>query len=68
LTTTAVRDGDNYVINGHKIWTSYSDDADWCLLLARTDSDSLVDCAPDLAYVVFTVGNRPIYSTPYGGK
>jgi alkylation response protein AidB-like acyl-CoA dehydrogenase len=39
LTTTAVRDGDNYVINGHKIWTSYSDDADWCLLLARTDSD-----------------------------
>ena len=40
LTTTAVRDGDNYVINGHKIWTSYSDVADWCLLLARTDPDA----------------------------
>jgi alkylation response protein AidB-like acyl-CoA dehydrogenase len=40
LTTTAVRDGDNYVIHGHKIWTSYSDDADWCLLLARTDPDA----------------------------
>ena len=30
----------SYVINGHKIWTSYSDVADWCLLLARTDPDA----------------------------
>jgi alkylation response protein AidB-like acyl-CoA dehydrogenase len=37
LTTTAVRDGDHYLISGHKVWTSYSDVADWCLLLARTD-------------------------------
>ena len=37
LSTTAVLDGDSYVINGHKVWTSYSDVADWCLLLARTD-------------------------------
>jgi alkylation response protein AidB-like acyl-CoA dehydrogenase len=39
LTTTATRDGDNYVIHGHKIWTSYSDVADWCLVLARTDKE-----------------------------
>ncbi|MFF0094988.1 acyl-CoA dehydrogenase family protein [Streptomyces canus] len=39
LTTTAARDGDMYVLNGHKIWTSYSDVADWCLMLARTDPD-----------------------------
>ncbi|MGY4712532.1 acyl-CoA dehydrogenase family protein [Mycolicibacterium sp. CBM1] len=36
LTTTATRDGDDYIINGHKVWTSYSDCADWCLVLART--------------------------------
>ncbi|MFI6223717.1 acyl-CoA dehydrogenase family protein [Nocardia salmonicida] len=39
LRTTATLDGDSYVLQGHKIWTSYSDVADWCLLLARTDSE-----------------------------
>jgi alkylation response protein AidB-like acyl-CoA dehydrogenase len=40
LKTTATRHGDNYVLAGHKVWTSYSDVADWCLLLARTDPDA----------------------------
>jgi alkylation response protein AidB-like acyl-CoA dehydrogenase len=40
LTTTATREGDNYVVHGHKIWTSYSDVADWCLLLARTNPNA----------------------------
>ncbi len=37
LRTLAVRDGSEYVITGHKVWTSYSDAADWCLVLARTE-------------------------------
>ena len=36
LRTTAVRDGDDYVVNGQKIWTSRAEHSDLMLLLART--------------------------------
>lgn len=37
LQTRAVREGDDFIINGQKIWTSSAQYADWCILLARTD-------------------------------
>ncbi|MDV3133040.1 acyl-CoA dehydrogenase family protein [Mycobacterium sp. 29Ha] len=40
LRTTAVRDGDHYVINGQKTWTTLGQFADWIFVLARTDPDA----------------------------
>jgi 3-oxocholest-4-en-26-oyl-CoA dehydrogenase alpha subunit len=40
LQSTAQRDGDDWILNGTKIWTSHGHYADWMYLLARTDSEA----------------------------
>ena len=40
LKTAAKRDGDHYVVNGQKIWTSTAHNADWCFCLVRTNPNA----------------------------
>ena len=40
LRTSAVKDGDDYIVNGQKIWTSTAHNADWIFALVRTDPDA----------------------------
>jgi len=53
LQTRAVRDGDEYVINGQKIWTSGAHTADWLFALVRTDPE-----APKHRGISFMLMNR----------
>src|SRR3954451_4712959 len=40
LTTKAVLDGDRFIVNGQKVWTSGAQHADWCFCFVRTDPDA----------------------------
>jgi len=40
VSTRAVRKNDHYIVNGQKVWTSFAHISDYCLLLARTDTES----------------------------
>ena len=58
LKTSAVLDGDEWVINGQKVWTTQGDDADYCFLLTRTDprgSEAPGDLVPARADAPSTV-------------
>jgi len=40
LQTKAVKDGNRFIINGQKTWSTFADYSDWCCLLARSDPNS----------------------------
>jgi len=54
--TSAVRDGDNWIINGHKVWTSLAHFASWMILLAR---HSTADKYAGLTYFLCPIAGAP---------
>lgn len=62
LQTRATREGDDYVINGSKIWTSYSYMADWCFLLARTGSGR-----KEISILLVPMSTAGIHVAPFPG-
>jgi alkylation response protein AidB-like acyl-CoA dehydrogenase len=64
LRTHARRDGDDYVINGEKIWTSGAEVADFCFLLARTDRDAAKHRGLSLLLVPMTTPGIEVRKVP----
>lgn len=51
--TSAVRDGDNWIINGHKVWTSLAHFASWMIILTRSSSEHKYN---GLTYFIVPIG------------
>ena len=57
LAARAVLDGDDYVVSGHKIWTSHADRSDWMFCLVRTDP-SASRSTTGISLLAHRYGNR----------
>jgi len=61
LQTRAVEDGDDYVINGQKVWTSYADQADWIFCLVRTDTTVKHE---GISFILFDMESEGVTTRP----
>jgi len=61
LQTRAVLDGDHYVINGQKVWTSYANHADWIFCLVRTDTSVKHE---GISFILFDMETEGVKTSP----
>ncbi len=62
LGTKAELQGDNYLINGSKVWTSYADQADWIFCLVRTDFE--VPKHVGISFILFDMASDGVSTKP----
>lgn len=62
LKTRAELDGDHYIINGSKVWTSYADKADWIFCLVRTDFE--VPKHSGISFILFDMDSPGVSTKP----
>ncbi|MCY4045854.1 MAG: acyl-CoA dehydrogenase family protein [Cellvibrionales bacterium] len=62
LQTKAVRDGDDFIINGSKIWTSYADESDYIYCLVRSNSDA--PKREGISFIVFDMQTEGVSTKP----
>lgn len=61
LQTSAIDQGDHYVVNGQKIWTSYADKADWIFCLTRTDKN---EKHKGITFLLFDMASEGVTTKP----
>ena len=61
LQTSAVDQGDHFLVNGQKIWTSYADKADWIFCLTRTDKN---EKHKGITFMLFDMTNAGVSTKP----
>ncbi len=62
LRTSAVIDGDDYVVNGQKVWTSYADQCDWIFCLVRTDPTAPKHLG--ISFLLFDMASPGVSTSP----
>jgi len=62
LQTSALDQGDHYLVNGSKIWTSYADMADWIFCLVRTDAKA--PKRDGISFLLFDMASEGVSTSP----